>query len=110
MGPQQKYFRIKKRRRQKLMTILINQVLFSFEMRKYANFFEMNMIIKTITKATRRIWALDRGKSWFEDLWNNRHNPDYMNRWKEDFRMSGRTLEKSVNLLRGSLERRDTHF
>ena len=33
-----------------------------------------------------------------------------MNRWKEDFRMSGRTFEKLVNLLRGSLEKRDTHF
>ena len=92
------------------MTILRNQVPFSFEMRKYASFLEMNMIPKIITKATRRIWALDRDKSWFEDLWNNRQNPDYMNLWKEDFRKSGRTFEKLVNLLRGSLERRDTHF
>ena len=96
-----KYFRIKQRRRQKLMTILINHVLFSFE---------MNMILKTITKASRRIWALDRDESWFEDLWDNRHSPDYMNRCKEDFRMSGRTFEKLVNLLPGSLEKRDTHL
>ena len=40
----------------------------------------------------------------------NRHNPDYMNCWKDDFRMSGRTFEKLVNLLRGSLEKRNTHF
>ena len=33
-----------------------------------------------------------------------------MNRWKEDFRMSGRKFEKLVNLVRGSLEKRDTHF
>ena len=46
-----KYFRIKKRRRQKLMTLLINQELFSLEMRKYASFVEMNMILMTITKA-----------------------------------------------------------
>ena len=105
-----KYFRTKERRRQKLMTMLINQVLFSFEMRKYASFVELNMILKTITKAPRRIWALDRDECWFEDLWDNRHNPDYMNRWKEGFRMSGRTFEKLVNLLRGSLEKRDTHF
>ena len=39
-----KYFRIKKRRRQKLMTLLINQVL-------YAPFDKMNMIHMTITKA-----------------------------------------------------------
>ena len=47
-----KYFRIKRRRHQKLMTMLINQVLFSVEMRKYARFAEMNMILTmTITKA-----------------------------------------------------------
>ena len=45
-----KYFRIKKRRRQTLMTLLINLVLFSFEMRKYASFDEMNIILMIITK------------------------------------------------------------
>ena len=29
----------------------VNQVLFSFEMRKYASFAEMNMILATVTKA-----------------------------------------------------------
>ena len=66
------------------MTLLINQVLFSFEMRKYASFAEMNMILMTITKAPRRIWALAKDESWFEDLWNNRHNPDYLDCWEED--------------------------
>ena len=80
-----KYFRIKNWRRQKLMTLLLNQ-------------------------APRRTWSLDRDKSWFEDLWDNRHNPDHMNRWKYDFLMSGRTFEKRFILLCVSLEKRDTHF
>ena len=105
-----KYFRIKKRRTQKLMTMMINQAVFSFEMRKYASFVEMNLILKTIKKVPRRIRALDRDECWFEDLWDNGHNPDYMNRWKEDFRMSRWTFEKLVNLLHGSLEKQDTHF
>ena len=46
-----KYLRIKKRRRQKFKTLLIKQILFSFEMEKYASFAEMNMMIMTITKA-----------------------------------------------------------
>ena len=46
-----KCFRLKKSRRQKLMTLLIKKVLFSFETRKYAGFAEMNMIYMTITKA-----------------------------------------------------------
>ena len=45
-----KYFRIKKKTRQKPMTLLINQALFSFEMIKYANFAEMNMILMTIMR------------------------------------------------------------
>ena len=39
------------KRRQKLMTFLINQILFSSEMKKYSSFAEMNMILMTITKA-----------------------------------------------------------
>ena len=38
-------------RRQKLMMLLINQMLFSFEIRKYASFAEMKMILMAITKA-----------------------------------------------------------
>ena len=40
-----KYFRIKKWRRQKLMRMLLNQVLFSLEIRKYASFAEMNIML-----------------------------------------------------------------
>ena len=47
---------------QKLM-LLIKQVLFSFEMRKYASFAEMNMIITTITKAQPLLF----------DSWNMRY-------------------------------------
>ena len=70
MGPQEellflfyvrKYFRVKKKRRQKLMT-LINQVLFFFEMGKYASFVDMNMIVLTITKVVRRNMGLRQTK------------------------------------------------
>ena len=53
---------------------------------------------------------MDRDESWFENLWGNCHNPDYMNLWIEDFRILGRMFEKLVNLLRLSLEKQDTHF
>ena len=56
-----KYFRVKKKRRQKLMT-LINQVLFFFEMGKYASFVDMNMIVLTITKVLRRNMGLRQTK------------------------------------------------
>ena len=47
----EKYFRIKKKRRQKLVTLLINQVIFSFKMKNYASFAEINIIFITIPKA-----------------------------------------------------------
>ena len=46
-----KYFRIKNTRRQKLMTLLINQVLFFLEIRKDASFTEISIILTTFTKA-----------------------------------------------------------
>ena len=42
---------------------MINQVLFSFEMRKYASFVEMNMILMTITKPQPLLF----------DSWNMRY-------------------------------------
>ena len=78
---------------------------------KNASFAEINRkLLLTITKTPRRIWASDSDESWFEKLWDNQRNPDYTNRWREEFRMSGRAFEKLVNLFRGSLEKRDTHF
>ena len=45
-------FRIKKKRCQKLVdTLLTNQVLFPFKIKKYASFVEMNMTLITIPKA-----------------------------------------------------------
>ena len=46
-----KYFSNKKSRRQKSMTLLINQILFSFENWKYGSFAEINMIYMITTKA-----------------------------------------------------------
>ena len=44
-------FRIKKKGIQKLITLLMNQVLFPFKMKRYASFVEMSMIHITISKA-----------------------------------------------------------
>ena len=44
------YIRIKKKRPKKDRKLLINWVLFSLKMRKYASFAEMNIILTTIPK------------------------------------------------------------
>ena len=46
---------MKKRRRQKLVTLLTNQILFPMKIRKHASFAEMNMILMTTTK-TQLLW------------------------------------------------------
>ena len=58
MTPQQKllFFYVKntsvsKKKHQAFMTLLINQILLSFEMRKYADFTKSNMILMAIAKA-----------------------------------------------------------
>ena len=56
-----KYFRMKKRRSQKLMTYLINQVLISFQTSKYTSFAEMNMILISCYKS-RELLSFDSWK------------------------------------------------
>ena len=54
MRPQQKLlFTLvsKKKETSKTDDVLINQELFSFEMRNHASFTEMNMMLMTVTKA-----------------------------------------------------------
>ena len=60
-------FRVKKRRRQKLMTLLINEGLFSYEMKKWASFTEMYTYGYYKSIATV-IWYLKYALSIFETL------------------------------------------
>ena len=58
----------------------------------------------------RTVWAYEREERWFDELWDNRFNVDFLNRWRSDFRMSGVTFAKLVYLLRPLIEKRDTNF
>ena len=49
-------------------------------------------------------------QSWFDDMWQNRNNPNYQSHWRADFRMSGYSFENLVNLVRPRLEERDTNL
>ena len=90
------------------MTLLVNQALFSFEMRKYASSAEMNMILTyDYYKSTKeKMSPRQRGKL----VWVFVEQPEQP--WLHeslDF-MWGGTFEKLVNLLRRFLEKRDRHF
>jgi len=50
-----------------------------------------------MNKYRRRVCSFAREERWFDELWDNRYNKDYLRRWKADFRMSGSTFEKIVS-------------
>lgn len=51
-----------------------------------------------LTKNPREIWALERHEIWFTNLWGRRDDdcPALQRQWKEDFRMSRKTLFESI--------------
>ena len=57
----------------------------------------------------RRAWSLPRPQSWF-NLMLNAPIYNYDPYWREHFRMSRRTFQFVVNLVRNSMEVRDTPF
>ena len=63
------------------MTLLINRVLFSFEMKKYASLAEMDMILQTtvLQKHQEEYRPSRETKASFQDLWGHWQNPGFMN-------------------------------
>ena len=49
-------------------------------------------------KQRRRIWAYGREERWFDELWDNRFNNAFLDRWRSDFRMSGVTSVSYTHL------------
>lgn len=67
-------------------------------------------VMMLMRKRPRSVWAFEREERWFDELWNNRYNEEFLDRWRADFRMSGVTFAKLVYLLRPVLEKQDTNF
>ena len=64
----------------------------------------------TTGTAKRGIWQLKRQKLWFDEMWQKMSNNSYQKYWKTDFRMTGKTFEKLVNLVSPNLSKGDTKF
>ena len=58
----------------------------------------------------RRIWSYERQEFWFTNLIENRYNILFEQKWREDFRISRNTFFEIVNLVRPSLEKKETHL
>ena len=61
-------------------------------------------------KAKCGISQLKRQELWFDEMWQKRSNNSYQKYWKTDFRMTGKTFEKLVNLVSPNLSKEDTKF
>ena len=64
----------------------------------------------TTGKVKLGIWQLKRQKLWFDKMWQKMSNNSYQKYWKTDFRMTGKTFEKLVNLVSPNLSKEDTKF
>ena len=58
----------------------------------------------------RRFWRHDRRDHWFNSLMENRHLPEYQDRWRSLFRLSTASFEHVVNLVRPLMLKRNTNF
>ena len=54
--------------------------------------------------------AIFREETLFDDMWQNRNNPNYQSHWRTDLRISGYSNESLVNLGRPRLEKRDINL
>ena len=83
----------------------------------YFNSFFQNMrklklvfIMLMKKKQRRRIWAYEREERWFDELWDNRFNNAFLDRWRSDFRMSGvRCYLCQVSLSTSPIDRKAWH-
>ena len=64
----------------------------------------------TTGKVKLGIWQLKRQKLWFDKMWQKMSNNSYQKYWKTDFRMTGKTFEKLVNLVSPNLSKGETKF
>ena len=70
-------------------------------------------LLRSATRATRQIWALERREFWFSNLWERRNEDELVTlqrQWKEDFRVSERTFQSIVEIVRPRLEKRNTQL
>lgn len=69
-----------------------------------------SITILILIKVQRSVWAFEREEKWFQNLYENVLNPEYEKYWKMNFRVSGETFLKIIDLVRDRMEKRDTNF
>ena len=67
-------------------------------------------MLMIVLPSDRRFWCHDRKDHWFFILYRNRHNDMFHERWISLFRMSAATFDQLVDLVRLSMEKRNTRY
>ena len=100
----------KMEQRKAIMLMLVNDFMKKKINGKRKKMFRLSTIMLESLKFDRRVWSYERKDYWFEKLMENILNPDYQQRWRSHFRMSGSTFNFLIHLLRQRIEKRDTNF
>ena len=61
----------------------------------------------------RQIWDLEPREFWFSNLWERRNDEEWIalqRQWKDDFRMSRKTFESIVEIVRPKLQKQNTQL
>ena len=58
----------------------------------------------------RRYWMMEYNQAWFEKMWDNRNDEIFLELWSKEFRVRPQTFEFIVNLVVGSMGKRNTNF
>ena len=100
----------KMEQRKAIMLMLVNDFMKKKINGRRKKMFRLSTIMLESLKFDRRLWSYERKDYWFEKFMENILNPDYQQRWRSHFRMSGSTFNFLIHLLRQRMEKRDTNF
>ena len=100
----QKYIKIRK------LKMLVFKMLHTSRTRLKHLYLTNYLLFTLKTRRARRVWEFEREERWFDAMVQRINDDDAQLEWKKDFRVTGRTFQEIVRIVRPRLEKRDTQF
>ena len=93
-------------RRKKAKNVLLSQYMLRLPRQLPA----FNVLMLLVLPTPRRYWMMTYNQSWFEQIWENRHQDIFSELWSKEFRMRLETFDFVVNLVQQNISKNDTNF
>ena len=93
-------------RRKKAKNVLLSQYMLRLPRQLPA----FNVLMLLVLPTPRRYWMMTYNQSWFEQIWENRHQDIFSELWSKEFRMRPETFDFVVNLVQQNISKNDTNF